>query len=138
MKPATLFVLFWIATFLGLTACNTPQGEAAATGPDLNLKVANVRQGMSKAEVTAILGEPRWVGLPSDRSDYGVRDQETAFILYWRNTGFPVVQVHFDADHKVRWDTGWSGQETYTHVFEPRDNFLCSNPERATYCNPTE
>lgn len=132
---ATLFI-FGIL-LLGLTGCTKSENEETP-GVDLNQKIGDIRKDMSKAEVIGILGTPTWVGLPSDRSDYGVKDADTAFILYWRNPGFPVVQAHFDANQKVRWDTGWSGKETYTHVFEPKDGFLCSNPERVGYCDPAK
>lgn len=121
---------------LALVGCSPNADQVATPGPDLNQKLGLVKKAMSRAEVMAVLGPPTWLGLPGDKNDYGVRDADTAYILYWRNPGFPVVQVHFDGHNQVRWDSGWSGKETYTHVFEPRDSMSCSDPARAPYCQP--
>lgn len=133
IKTSLLCVLLSLA----VAGCGPNAGNSATpSGPDLNQKLGAVKKSMSRADVMTILGSPTWLGLPGDKNDYGVRDPDTAYILYWRNPGFPVVQVHFDGNNQVRWDTGWSGKETYTHVFEPRDSMSCSDPARAPYCQP--
>lgn len=129
--------LLCVLLSLTVAGCGPSTDNTATTsGPNLNQKLGAVKKSMSRADVMAILGPPTWLGLPEDKNDYGVHDADTAYILYWRNPGFPVVQVHFDGNNQVRWDTGWSGKETYTHVFEPHHSMSCSDPARAPYCQP--
>ncbi len=93
-----------------------------------------IEKELSKEQVINALGPPVWVGLSSDTGDFGAKDADTAYILYWRNPGFPVAAIHFDAQDRVRWNPAIGGDETYTHLFEPSASYRCDLPERVDIC----
>lgn len=102
---------------------------------DLNRYKSKIRQGMSKADILALLGTPQWASIPGDSGDFRVRDEDTGLILYWRNPGLGIVEVHFDKDLNVRFDEGNPNDPvSYAFMFEPPVEFECSHPDRKAWC----
>ena len=102
---------------------------------DLSTLQATLKRGMTRAEVIGVLGKPTWAAIPGDMGDYGIRDAKTGLILFWRNPGLAVVEVHFDKDYKTRFDGGIPlNSASYTHMFEPPVSYQCDKPDRNDYC----
>lgn len=139
---------FWLIALILVGLCcqcnpSTPQGSAGEAviesdliDPlDLGHQAKKVKKGMKREQVFALLGKPTWASIAGDRGDYGVRDPETEFILFWRNPGLAVVEVRFGKDGSVQWDGGIPvAASAYAHMFEPSASFSCERADRKQYC----
>lgn len=102
---------------------------------DLSRLKPKILKGMSRESMIQLLGKPTWASIPGDAGDFRVRDENTGLILYWRNPGLGIIDVHFDKDYKVLYDEGNPrGPTSYTHMFEPPIEFECENEDRAELC----
>lgn len=137
--PRGLFLVLRLFALLTVACGNQGSGSAEndlVDPDDLSLVALRVKQAMTREQVIDILGPATWAALPGDQGDFAVRDPQTSLILFWRNPGLAVVEVHFDHDQKVRWDGGKpiQGPGGYSHFFEPSTAFECSLPDRSNYC----
>ena len=135
VKMKMFLKCFVIISVIGLFHCYQPDEKNVKEKVDsIHEKIGQIKKGMGKPQVLEILGRPNWVGIETDRGDFGVKDQNTFFILYWRDPGFPVISVHFNHSETVRWDAMVGNQETYTHLFEPSQVYSCDNSDRSNFC----
>ena len=101
-----------------------PGGDGTATVTELSRQASELRLGMTKTEVLALLDQPSWVVTSDDASDFA--EPDIPLTLIWRNGNCNPVMVSFDSAGTVTGkDEGrvLCGDEEYT--FLPEDEFAC-------------
>lgn len=128
MKKVSLMVTLAVSAFYVSYAFS---GEIT----NLSKKAAKLKIGMSRQDVISLLGNPSWAVIPTDKGDFYISSSSVALGLYWKNTPCSPVVVDFDNTYKVDgWDEGRAlcGDEAY--LFEPSNEYSCSNGDRAEFC----
>lgn len=99
------------------------QHHFAKTG--LSKKAANLKVGMTKAQVLELLGPATW----------GDSDKGIPLTLAWRNGNCNPVVVTFDKNMKVDgWDEGRVECKSSTYTDVPDVQYACEDPHNLGIC----
>ncbi len=103
----------------------------------LSQKAANLKMGMSRAQVIKLLGPAQWVVLPTDKGDWEFLDATTGLELYWDNPGNSNVIVMFDLSlNVIGWDEGRLKMKPEDeNVLDPPSDYSCEKEDRSEYCH---
>jgi hypothetical protein len=94
----------------------------------------NVKVGMTRTAVIALLGSPTWAVLSTDGDREAIPDSNISFVLYWKNPGCNTVIVEFDRDGRA---AGWDeGRMCYPEweINNLEDKYLCRSKGRSSKC----
>ena len=101
----------------------------------------SLRSRMSRTQVLKALGQPTWVLLPSDNSEFAPKsDSDVSVSLIWKNGLCASVVADFNKKGQlIGWDEGRGGcvqSEAEAAEFNPPNGqFSCAEGNRAVYCN---
>jgi RNA polymerase subunit RPABC4/transcription elongation factor Spt4 len=99
----------------------------------LSTKANALKMKMVKHEVIRILGAPTWAITPEDTGEWAL-PPEFSFELMWRNGVCNPVVASFEGSELNGWSEGRGACQQETYKWVPGDDFLCSQSDRASFC----
>ena len=126
----------FITMVFALTAIATSPATLTQKKPPtaLSLKAAQLKSGMTRAQVIALLGPPTWVRLPSDKGEDALPAGQT-LELRWANGNCNPVAVSFNAAGRINGtDEGRALCLDKPYPYVPDDSLSCKRKPRAKYC----
>jgi hypothetical protein len=111
---------------------------------ELSKSAAGLRLRMNRSEVLSRLGQPTWVLLQGDNSDFAPKKGNEATVkLIWKNGLCASVVADFNQKGQlIGWDEGRGGcsqsEEEAAAFNPPEGQFSCAEANRAMYCSATQ